>query len=360
MTNIPSPYIVDYLNELGKWVELTAVFERADSSERDESWKNYRFLNFTGIVLKGFNLGVDQAIAPKILKFIKKDYYSYIIVANPCTPTGIIALEYMKLKKIPYMIESEGGFAKDGIGIKERLKKQIISGASLYFSTGEVTDNYFLTYGAKKDRIIRFPFTTLYQSDIIKNPLSKEEKEKMKQSLNFPHEKMILSIGRFIPIKGFDLLFEACKNLPSDVGICIIGGVETKEYIKMKERLHLNRIYFKQHLTKNELKQYYLAADLFVLPTRSDTWGLVIPEAMSYGLPVISTNRCIAALTLIRDYYNGFVVPIEDVEVLEDRIKYLLNNEDMCKDIAEINVEQMKNYTIEEMAQIHLDIFNCF
>ena len=182
----------------------------------------------------------------------------------------------------------------------------------------------------------------------------------MKQSLNFPHDKMILSIGRFIPIKGFDLLFTACKNLPPDVGICIIGGVETKEYIQLKERLHLSRIYFKEHLTKNELKEYYLAADLFVLPTRSDTWGLVIPEAMSYGLPVISTDGCIAALTLIRDFDNGFVVPVEDVEVLEDRINYLLNNEDMCMHMAENNVEQMKNYTIEEMAQIHLDIFNCF
>lgn len=357
LTNIPSPYIVDFLNELGKFCELTVIFERKTSAERDKSWENYRFKNFTGIVLKGINVKPDSAVSPGIIKYIKKNVYDHIIVANPCTPTGIIALEYMKLRKIPYVIESEGGFAKNGKGIKERFKKQIMSGAYLYFSTCDVDDEYFLMYGAEKEKLVRYPFTSLYKKEILKEPLTEEDKQNIKQKLNFKEKIIILSIGRFIPIKGFDILLKACKNFSEKVEICIIGGAPTDEYMNIINELNLHNIYFLDYLSKNEIKEYYLAADIFVLPTRSDTWGLVIPEAMSYGLPVIATNQCVAALALIKEFENGFVVPTEDVNILEEKIELLINNSDLRKKIANTNIEKMKNYTIEEMAQRHLEVF---
>lgn len=357
LTNIPSPYIVDFLNELGKFCELTVIFERSTSAERDKSWENYRFVNFTGIVLKGVNVRPDSAASPGILKYIKKNAFDHIIVANPCTPTGIIALEYMKLRKIPYIIESEGGFAKSGRGIKEKFKKQIMSGAYLYFSTCEVDDEYFLMYGAKKDKIVRYPFTSLYKDEILTELLTEEEKQSLKQKLNLNEKITILSIGRFIPIKGFDILLQACKNLSEKVGICIIGGAPTDEYMNIINGLHLRNIYFIDHLSKKEIKEYYLAADMFVLPTRSDTWGLVIPEAMSYGMPVISTNQCVAALALIKDLENGFVIPTENVNVLEEKMELLIRDSDLRKKIANNNIVKMRNYSIEEMAQRHLEVF---
>lgn len=354
LSNIPSPYVVDFLNELGKQCELTAVFERQQSSERNESWKNYKFKNFFGIILQGINIGVDSAISCSVIQYLKKDYYDHIIIANPCTPTGIIALEYMKLKKIPYIIESEGGFAKSGKGIKEKFKKQLMSGAYLYFSTCDVNDDYFLTYGAKKEKIVRFPFTTQYKEDILSKSLSEEEKDNIKRKLNFNHKKMILSIGRFIPSKGFDILLRACNNLQDDVGICIIGGSPPKEYKDLINELDIHHIYFMNHLSKKEIKEYYLAADIFILPTRYDTWGLVIIEAMSNGLPVISTNTCVAALAFIHDFENGFIIPNEDVKELEEKIHYLINNSDIRDVMANKNIEIMCNYTIEEMANIHI------
>ena len=61
ITNIPSPYKVDYYNELGKYCELTALFEAETSTERSEEWKKYRFETFKGIILKGKRVSVDTA-----------------------------------------------------------------------------------------------------------------------------------------------------------------------------------------------------------------------------------------------------------------------------------------------------------
>ena len=52
-----------------------------------------------------------------------------------------------------------------------------------------------------------------------------------------------------------------------------------------------------------------MAADVFVMPTREDIWGLVINEAMAYGLPVVSTDKCIAALELVKNGRNGYIIP---------------------------------------------------
>ena len=127
ITNVPSPYRVDFFNELGKLCELTVLFEKATYSERDDSWKNYRFENFEGIFLNGISINTDTAFSFGVIKYIKDKRFDNIICANVSSPTGMIAIQYMKLHKIPYYIEGDGGFAKNGKGIKERIKKHFIS-----------------------------------------------------------------------------------------------------------------------------------------------------------------------------------------------------------------------------------------
>ena len=63
ITNIPSPYRVDFFNELGKHCDLTVYFEKNSSDERDKSWENSKFINFKGVFLKGIKTDVDKAIS---------------------------------------------------------------------------------------------------------------------------------------------------------------------------------------------------------------------------------------------------------------------------------------------------------
>ncbi|MBE5851368.1 MAG: glycosyltransferase family 4 protein [Lachnospiraceae bacterium] len=361
LTNIPSPYMVDFLNELGKLSDLTAIFERNESGARDKSWKKYNFQTFTGIILKGKKIKVndeldDQAICPQIVKYIRKRKYDAIVVANPCTPTGIIAIAYMKMLRIPYAIQSEGGFPKDGKGIKEIIKKQIMKDAQLYFSTACLGDQYFLQYGATKEKIRRYPFSSLYKAEIREDVVAESEKRAIREKLRIPYEKVVISVGRFIPVKGFDVYIKACSKLEKNVGVYIIGGTPTDMYLTLKRDLCMDNLHFIEHVDKETMKMYYSAADVFMLNSRGDTWGLVINEAMSYGIPIISSNKCYAALALIQNDINGYIVPMDNIKMFYEKVYYLLSNPLLCQKIGKNNIAKMKEYTLEKMAEREIDV----
>lgn len=350
LTNIPSPYRVDFFNELGKLCELTVLFERTTSAERDDSWKSFRAEHFQGIVLKGKKRGVDSAFCPGVIKYLKKKAYDRIIVANFTYPTGMLAISWLRMKKIPYYLESDGGFAKDGVGFKEKLKRYFIKGAVGYFSTAKEHDNYYLQYGAREERIKRYPFTSLQKEDILPNPVSAEEKAALREKLGMAEGRIILSVGQFIPRKGFDILLDAIAKLPKNIGCYIVGGEPSGEYLEQAERLGLKNVHFVGFKQKEFLNQYYMAADLFVLPTREDIWGLVVNEAMAKGLPVVTTDRCIAGLELVENGVNGYIVPVDDASALADAIDQGFGLE------PRKSLEKIRQYTVEQMAQKHMDI----
>lgn len=356
VTNIPSPYRVDFFNELGKLCELTVLFEKSTSSERDKSWNKQNFLNFNGIVLNGRSTAADKAICFDVLKYLDKNKFEHIIITSIATPTGILAIEYMKLLKIPYIIEGDGGFAKNGKGFKENFKRHLIKGAKGYFSTAACHDNYYLKYGARRSSIFRYPFTSLKNEDILTSPIPRFEKQNIKIDLGISEEKIVLTVGQMIHRKGYDILLKACNDISKDVGIYIIGGQPTEYYLNLKQELNLTNVHFVDFKTKDKLRDYFKMADLFVLPTREDIWGLVINEAMAFGLPIITTDRCVAGLELVVDNSNGYIISVEDQEMLSQKINYILNDDLLRENMGRRSLENIKNYTIENMASRHIEV----
>lgn len=354
IANVPSPYRVDFFNELGKYCDLTVLFEKETSDERDKSWKNYKFKNFRGIVLQGKSINTDTAFCPGVLKYVLDRSFNKIICATFTDTTGMLAVQTMKLFRIPYYLECDGGFAKNGKGLKEQIKKFMIRGAIGYFSTGRTCDEYYMTYGADKSKLIRYPFSSLWESDLVEAIPTEEEKSRLKKELGIEEKTVILTVGQFIPRKGFDILLSATRKFPKDVGFYFIGGIPTEEYLLNRDKFGLETVHFEGFKQKSELAKYYRTADLFVLPTREDIWGLVVQEAMAYGLPVISTDRCVAALELVIPNENGYIVPSEDADSLKKYILKIITSDKKMKSFGVKSLEIIKSYTIEKMVECHL------
>lgn len=359
LTNIPSPYRVSFFNELGKLCDLTVLFERKTSDEREDSWHDYNFENFDGIFLENIKYKKNQALSIDFIKYISKKSYDHIIVGGYSTPTGALLINYLKIKKIPFVLNIDGGMINEKeSNFKKLIKKYFISSASVWLSTGEVGSKYLEYYGANKKNIFTYPFTTLMEVDMFQQLLDKDHKVKLRKELGLEGNRIILTVGQFIHRKGFDILIKACSLISSNTSIYFIGGNPTKEYLDLKNTLQLENIHFLGFKSKDEISRYYRASDLFVLPTREDIWGLVINEAMANGLPVITTDRCVAGLELVKNYDNGFIVPVESVDELSIRINEIINNDELMLTMSESSLRKAKKYTIENMAFETHEILN--
>lgn len=357
VTNIPSPYRIEFFNELGKTENLKVIFEAEKAPLLNSNWyKSNNIKNFDSIFLKKGEIEEKQ-INWKVFKYIKKNQQDVIVVTNYAYLTEMMVIIWLKIRNIPYYLEVDGGIIKDESIIKKRLKSFLISAASGYISPSKKTDQYLLYYGAKVNNIHRYSFTSLKDKDILKQPTSFKMKKNMREKLGIKEEKVVLSIGQFIPRKGFDILLNACINLKEDIGIYIIGGEPTLEFKNLKQKYNLNNVHFIDFKSKDELKSYYMASDVFVLPTREDIWGLVVNEALAYGLPVITTENCNAGLELVKNDVNGYIIPIENSKILQEKIEFILNDTDLLSSMSINSLKSIREYTIENMATQHINIF---
>jgi len=356
LTNIPSPYRVDFFNELGKMCELTVCYERESAGDRDTRWHGNNAINYTAHFTKAKHVGADKTIGFDLIREIKKVKFDHLIISGYASPSVMLAITYCRIFRIPYAIEGDGGFFKVEKGIKRILKKFLLCGAQSHFTTCQEYTFYLLSLGISKDKINKYPFTSLKEQDIVTAPASDDEKHALRTGLGITEDRVVLSVGQFIYRKGFDVLINAAKGFPDGTGTYIIGGIPGAEYIEQKERLGLESVHFVDFKSKDELKKWYRAADVFVLPTREDIWGLVINEAMAQGLPVVTTDKCIAGLELVDDS-NGAIVPTESVDDIVENVSKILSDEQLMHSMSVNSIKKIREYTIEKMAEKHRTVF---
>jgi glycosyltransferase involved in cell wall biosynthesis len=125
-------------------------------------------------------------------------------------------------------------------------------------------------------------------------------------------ELQFLYVGRLVRMKGLDYLLDAWalfeKQHPPGGTLVIVGsGPEEGNLKKQANRLGLRRVRFVGLVDYDRIVPYYAAADIFVIPTLEDNWSLVVPEAMSCGLPVLCSKYNGCWPELVQEGRNGWV-----------------------------------------------------
>ncbi len=161
-------------------------------------------------------------------------------------------------------------------------------------------------------------------------PLNKTES---KEVLGILENRVILYAGRIEPIKGLDILLRAVSNLEdaADTRLIIVGGKlendpELERLRKLASELGIQDMTtFVGSVSQRELAKYYNAADVFVLPSYSESFGLVALEAMACGTPVV-VSRVGGLKTFVKDGETGYLVPWHCPEPFAQRLDMLLAN----------------------------------
>ena len=357
ITNYPSPYRVNFYDELGKNLDVTVLF--ADRVEqkvtRDAAWFEDSRGGFRMVQLKKRILTIHgRDLCVDVTQWVRKDFDA-IVVCGYSSPTAVLAMAYMRLHKIPFYMEVDGGLIRPDSKLKYEIKKRLVTLPDAWISSGRFTTKYLTHYGADESKIQYYPFSSLWERDIPASVPTREEKQQLRRKLGLQEDRIVISVSRFIPSKRLDMLIRSAAELGESVGIYLIGGEPTEEYLQIQRELGADNVHFVGFLKKDKLADYYRAADLFALPTQTDVWGLVINESMAYGLPVITTDRCVAGLELIESGKNGYIIPVDDNAALTEAIRTVFASDHAAMGAAAL--ETIRPYTVENMVKAHVEIF---
>lgn len=148
--------------------------------------------------------------------------------------------------------------------------------------------------------------------------------------VNFPslEQKKILAMGRLTYQKGFDLLIQAwaevCKQSKDWTLIIVGSGEDENELKKLSEDLDVNKRIKFVPATKN-VEQYFKTSSIFCLSSRFEGFGLVLIEAQSFGLPIVSFNCDAGPSDIVDNGENGYLVEANNVKLLGDRLLELMS-----------------------------------
>ncbi len=161
--------------------------------------------------------------------------------------------------------------------------------------------------------------------------------------------KLVISVGRLVPWKGFEVLIRVCRRLKKkhpDLTLFIVGSgpdLERLERIVAEERLS-SSVIFAGAVDRDALLRYLRAADLFVLNTSYEGFSHLILEALAVGTPVITTTVG-GNPEIIIDGENGSLVAPNDLSALESRIGALLLKPELARQYAATGLERMHSFT---------------
>lgn len=211
-----------------------------------------------------------------------------------------------------------------------------------------------LKWGAKEEKI-----KVIYNSVDLADSSSTKEEARQKLGLE---GKILVSIGRLVLWKGFLDLIEAAAGLfkeIADLKLLIIGDGPERKRLEMKiEKLGLNnRIFLIGAMAKNKLFEYLKAADVFVLNTAYEGFSHQIIEAMSLGLPVVTTAIG-GNPEVIKNGLNGFLVRHGDKEELKAVLKRVVSNEILQKKIGASAKGASLNFSKEIMLDKIKELLN--
>lgn len=185
-----------------------------------------------------------------------------------------------------------------------------------------------------------------------------------------PDAHLILFVGRIEPLKGIETLFQAVARLRAE-GLCdvrrtivaLVGGnpnastatgdynAELARLQRLREQLDLSELVtFIGAQDQDALPDYYAAAEMVIMPSHYESFGMVALEAMACGTPVIASE--VGGLAyLVRDGETGFHVPDRDPEILADRICRLLSNPGRRRQFGEQAARHAQAYSWQLIAE---------
>lgn len=300
ITPIPAFYKVNLYNVLSKKFNIIVFFIAAKTNEK-------RANDFTILSDVGFSYHIlsdktlqEREVSSNIIKLKKKlkniNYKRLLVSGWDLLEFWYLVMFYPKSKNC---LALESSIVESSTNtIKAFVKKIFLSQISTVLASGQMHQK--LLKSLKFEGNVKITKGV----GIINTPNFTPIKKK--------YEKKFLYVGRLSKEKNLNTIIHLFNNLP-DHSLTIIGDGDDRTYLDL---ISNSNITFKGAIENRKLLDEYKNHDIFILPSTSEPWGLVVEESLYYGLPVLISSSC-GSVELIKNGFNGFIFDPLNIEEIK-------------------------------------------
>jgi glycosyltransferase involved in cell wall biosynthesis len=334
ITHIPVFYKVNLYNEMAKKLNIFVIFVSDNTNEnRSSDFIKTKDIEFKYLILSEGNFQSRGQLKniQKLRKIINDLEYKRLLVSG----WDLIEFWFLvltKYKKRNCMALESTVMESSTKGLKGLLKKIFLSRVSVVFASGDL----------HKDLLLELNYTG--QINITKG-VGIINKPICTQNIT-EYQKRFIFVGRLSKVKNLEILITIFNKL-KDYKLTIIGTGEDEQYLK---NISNENIIFKGSIKNEEIKNIYKENDIFILPSVSEPWGLVVEEALYFGLPVIVSQNC-GAVELVENERNGYIIKPDDIKNIKNVI-LKINADGYIQLVKEVN-----KFSISEKDNIQINSY---
>ena len=334
ITEIIAPYRIPVFNALAQHngIDLHVIF-LAENDPTQRQWLVYKDeIRFSYQVLPSWRRRVGRHSlllnwgAEAALRRAAPDF----IVCGGLQLRRFVAIHaWARRNRVPFSLwaESTTRDFRGGHALIEFLKMRFVRGCDAFVVPGKSAVEYLRKYGVPEEMIFTAPNAVDTDFFAQRAEAIRRDAAMHRQALRLP-DRFFLFAGRLVAEKGiFDLLDAYQALAPSvrdEMGLVFVGDGAARSALQQRAAaINHGLIQFAGFAQRESLPAYYALADALVFPTHTDTWGLVVNEAMACGLPVISSDAAGCVADLVESGWNGRVVSAGDIGQLSSAMDEL-------------------------------------
>ncbi len=271
------------------------------------------------------------------------------------------------LSGTPLLVRGESNGLRERKGVKGLLKRAGVSvflrRAAACLSIGSSNAAFYRSYGVDQKRIFSTPYAVDNRFFMEQARKYEGQKQAIRVKEGLPTDKpLIMFCGKFQPKKRPLDLLEAFARVQHDTpaALVFVGDGELRPdmeaYVKQAKLTDVHLVGFRN---QGEIGPYYATADVLVLPSDFEPWGLVINEAMCFGLPIVASDQVGAAADLVRHGENGYVFPVGATNALAEHLTTLVSDASLRARMGCASQQMISTWGLEQDVQGVLEALDC-
>jgi glycosyltransferase involved in cell wall biosynthesis len=299
-------------------------------------------------------------INPSVVTALRNGKYDGVLVYGWNAVTNWLVFLAAPLLGIPILLQGETPLNQESSRgmvrwmIRKMALRWLFQRVSAFLYIGAENKKFYESFGVSQKKLHFAPYAvdndrySRAAKELTDKKLSLQREEKISPGL-----PIVLFAGKLIEKKRpLDVLraFELVRAHGVRAALVFVGDGALRAVLEEYTKIHkIPDVYFVGFKNQTELPRYYAMAEVFVLSSGvGETWGLVVNEAMCFGLPVVISDVVGCGPDLVREGENGFRVPCGDVEVFAMRLEELLLDPRRCKRFGARSKIIVSGYSYDE------------